>query len=192
MIIDNKVLQRCVENDQRAIKQLYEYCYHKLMPLCVRYHSNQEDARSSLNLAFVKIIKTLPKVNIEELTFNAWAARITTNTLVDEYRKRKLQEDHYIKKETERELDVCSESSNNEGLENLNYEFLLQLVQKLPEVTKIVFNLFVIEGYTHNEIAEMLEMPLGTSKWHISAARKLLKEYLEKVEFKTHNNELVG
>lgn len=192
MIIDLDILQQCAKNDQRAIKQLYEYCFHKLMPLCLRYHVNKEDARSSLNLAFMKIIQSLSTMELSKLNFDAWARRITNNTLVDEYRKRKNQETHYLKKDSERELENASNLTTNEGLENLNYAALLELIQKLPETTRVVFNLFVIEGYPHNEIAEKLDIPLGTSKWHVSNARKLLKEMLEKITVNTHYNEFVG
>lgn len=192
MIIDNEILQRCIQNDQRAIKQLYEYCFHKLMPLCARYHNNKEDARSSLNIAFVKIIKSLPSVDLTSLSFNGWSKRIMSNVLVDEYRSRKIQNEHYIKKETERELENTSLSSGNDGIDTLNYECLLQLIQRLPETTRIVFNLFAVDGYSHNEIVEMLDMPLGTSKWHVSNARKLLREYIDEIEHKTLTNEMVG
>ncbi len=192
LIVDLDILKRCANNDQRAIKQLYEHCFHKLMPLCLRYHVNQEDARSSLNIAFMKIIQNLPSMELSTLNFNAWSKRITANTLIDEYRKRKHQDDHYLKKETERELDAASNLTTNEGLENLNYDALLTLIYKLPENTRVVFNLFVIEGYAHNEIAEELDIPIGTSKWHLSNARKLLKEMLEKTTINTHKNEFVG
>lgn len=192
MIIDAEILSRCLKNDQRVIKQLYEHCFRKLMPLCVRYHTNNEDARSSLNIAFVKIIDNLEKLDLEQINFDAWSRRIMSNTLIDEYRKRKKHEEHYLKKETERELDTNAENAKNDGVESLNYEFLLKLIQLLPESTRIVFNLFAIDGYSHTEIVEQLNIPLGTSKWHVSNARKLMKEYIENTENKTLKNEMVG
>jgi RNA polymerase sigma-70 factor (ECF subfamily) len=192
LIIDAEILSRCLKNDQRVIKQLYEHCFRKLMPLCVRYHTNNEDARSSLNIAFVKIIDNLEKLDLEQINFDAWSRRIMSNTLIDEYRKRKKHEEHYLKKETERELDTNAENAKNDGVESLNYEFLLKLIQLLPESTRIVFNLFAIDGYSHTEIVEQLNIPLGTSKWHVSNARKLMKEYIENTENKTLKNEMVG
>ncbi|MBN9295202.1 MAG: RNA polymerase sigma factor [Flavobacteriia bacterium] len=191
MAIDLSILQRCIDNDQRALKQLYEYSFCRLMPLCVRYHNNQEDARASLNIAFMKIVQNLPSMEFEKFNYEAWSKRIMTNTLIDEYRKQKLRNEHYIKKETERELDNISEAVTNEGMENLNHEFLMKLLQQLPETTRMVFNLHVVEGYGHKEISEMLSIPEGTSKWHVSNARKLMKELLEKVLNKTTLDEFI-
>lgn len=181
MHIDSTILNACAGNDRKAQKQLYEYCFKFLMPLCLRYHSNEEDARASLNIAFLKIIKGIETLNTEEVNFNAWVKKITTNTLIDEYRKTKNHLTHYQVKETDRELDFHAESTQNEAISDFGCDSIMKLLTQIPTVSAKVFNLYVIDGYNHKEIGAMLEISEGTSKWHLSTARKLLREKLEKM-----------
>jgi len=180
--VDSDLLEACVANDRKAQKQLYEYCFRNLMSVCLRYHSNEEDARSSLNIAFLKIIQALPSLNFSELNFGAWSKRVTTNTLIDEYRKKKIHVDHYLGKETERELDVLSTHTFNDAESDFGCSDIMKLLSEIPQASAQVFNLYVIDGYSHREIGELLNMSEGTSKWHLSTARKLLREKLEKIQ----------
>jgi RNA polymerase sigma-70 factor (ECF subfamily) len=175
------LLKACLQDDRKAIKYLYEHCFKKLMPVCYRYHNNEEDARSSLNIGFIKILKGLDTID-EKVNFAAWSKRIMINTLIDEYRKKKNYQNHVTSKETERELDVEAGPADNEAESDLGYQNLLMLIAQLPEISGRVFNLYVIDGYNHKEIGELLGMSEGTSKWHLSTARKLLREKLEKIE----------
>jgi RNA polymerase sigma factor (sigma-70 family) len=188
--IENELLQQCCKNDQRAIKSLYEFCFHYLMPLCARYHVNNEDARASLNQGFLKIINGLPQVVNDELNFAAWSKRVMNNCLIDEYRSTKKQKQVEINKETEREVEINGNSYYNDGEIEMDYNALLQIVRKLNPSTHRVFCLYAIDGYSHKEIAELLEMPEGTSKWHLANARKQLKELLEKQELELNTNKI--
>lgn len=179
--ISPELLKSCLQDNRKAIEMLYEYCFRVFMPVCYRYHNNEEDARSSLNLGFMKILKGLETVD-EDLNFNAWSKRIIVNTLIDEYRKKKNYNSRVSTKETERELDFESVHESNEAESNFGYESLLKLITELPEVSQKVFNLYVIEGFNHKEIGELLGISEGTSKWHLSTARKVLREKLEKIE----------
>lgn len=181
MDITPEILKKCAGDDRKAIQTLYEYCFKFLMPVCLRYHNNEEDARSSFNLGFIKILKSLQSIDLK-INFGGWSKRIMVNTLIDEYRKNKNYASHVTGKETEWELEVQGTSNSNDGESNLGYEMILGLVNELPEATAKVFNLYVIDGYAHKEIAELLEMSEGTSKWHLSTARKLLREKLELIE----------
>lgn len=182
MQIDSVILKECVRNNRKAQKALYEYCFRMLMPVCYRYHINEEDARSSLNIAFLKIIQSLSNVDLEEINFNAWAKRITINTLIDEYRKQKLQNERYHKKETDYELDIHAKRISNTAESSFGYEHILKLLSEIPSVSAKVFELYIIDGYTHKEIGELLEISEGTSKWHLSSARKLLRDKLERLD----------
>lgn len=181
MDITPEILEKCARDDRKSIQFLYEYCFKILMPVCHRYHVNEEDARSSFNLGFIKILKSLKTVD-SDVNIGGWAKRIMVNTLIDEYRKTKNYNSHISSRESEWELDIQGSSSDNEGESNMGYELILQLVKELPEVTGRVFNLYVIDGYAHKEIGELLDMSEGTSKWHLSTARKLLREKLEHIE----------
>ena len=105
-MIDKKIIEDCKKNDRRAQEKLYEWCYVKLMPMCARYHKNDEDARHILNIGFVKICKSLDKVG--EAPFEAWVKRIIKNTIIDEFRKTKNYTQLVDIKETDRELEIKS------------------------------------------------------------------------------------
>ncbi|MCH2225544.1 MAG: RNA polymerase sigma factor, partial [Crocinitomicaceae bacterium] len=170
MDITQEILESCARGDRKAINGLYEYCFRMLMPICFRYNNNEEDARAAYNNGFIKILKALEKVD-KDFNFNAWAKRIMVNALIDEYRKNKKYNTQITKSDNERELDYYSKGQNNEAESNLGCENIMMLVAELPVTTGMVFNLYVIEGYSHKEIGEKLEMSEGTSKWHLSTAR---------------------
>ena len=107
------------------------------MPVCFRYHNNEEDARSSLNLGFMKILKGLENVE-DDVNFPAWSKRIIVNTLIDEYRKKRNYTSRVTSKETERELDVEGSAETNEAESNFGYESLLKLIKELPDVSQKV------------------------------------------------------
>jgi RNA polymerase sigma-70 factor (ECF subfamily) len=181
MDVTPDIIKACKRDDRKAIQYLFEYCFKKLMPVCFRYHKNEEDARSSLNLGFMKILKGFESVD-ENVNFDAWSKRIMVNTLIDEYRKKKNFDGHVSIKETERELDIHSDAASNEAESELGYEVVMRLVSELPEISAKVFNLYVIDGYSHKEIGELIGISEGTSKWHLSTARKILRDKIEKIE----------
>ncbi|MES2589478.1 MAG: sigma-70 family RNA polymerase sigma factor [Bacteroidota bacterium] len=182
MQIDKSVLIDCANNDRRAQKKLYEICFRVFMPLCLRYNQNEEDARFAFNNAFLKINSSLQTANLEEINFFGLAKKIVTNVLIDEYRKSKNYTTHYLNKETDRELEIHSENTANEAEGNFEYKVLMKLIDEIPQTHSLVFKLFVIEGFSHKEIADELKISEGTSKWHLSVARKLLREKLEKID----------
>ncbi len=185
MKIDSEILKGCLKDDRQAMEQLYEYCFHLLMPLCFRFHKNEEDARSSFNLGFMKIIGGLDKLDMESANFNAWSKRVMNNILIDEYRKNKKHKERYTGTDSERELDYHSDNGENDAMSNMGEENIMQLIKELPDVTGQVFCLYVIDGYSHKEIGEQLNFAEGTSKWHLSQGRKLLREKLELLESRT-------
>jgi RNA polymerase sigma factor (sigma-70 family) len=182
MQVTKQILLGSAENDRRSQKVLYEYCYRQFIRLCMRYYSNHEDARHALNNGFLKIVNGLQNVDLDELNFAAWAKRIIVNTLIDEYRKNKNHNQVIVAKETESELANAAERVENLGSLELNYQEILDLLKTIPPISAHVFTLYVIDGYNHKEIGDLLEISEGTSKWHLSTARKLLRDRLELME----------
>lgn len=182
MHISEEVLKDCLKQDRRAQKLLYEFCYKQFIRLCMRYHSNHEDARFALNNGFMKIVKGLETVEQKDLNFTAWAKRIIVNSLIDDYRKNKHHQEYIVAKETDRELEYFSEKIENQGEMELSYQAIMDLLKTIPPISAHVFTLYVIDGYNHKEIGELLEITEGTSKWHLSTARKLLRERLAMTE----------
>lgn len=173
-MVDKALIELCLKNDRRAQEKLYEWCFIKLMPMCARYHKNEEDARHVLNISFVKICKNLDKLK-KDTPFEAWTRRITKNTIIDEFRKTKNYNQLIETKEFERELEIKSPKIENSVWSKLETEVLMGMLKKLPDVSRKVFNLYVIDGYTHKEIGNLLSISDGTSKWHLSNARKKLQ-----------------
>ncbi|MFT4523351.1 MAG: RNA polymerase sigma-70 factor (ECF subfamily) [Bacteroidia bacterium] len=171
----SELISLCLENNRLAQAQLYKQFHGKLMGLCMRYFTNRDDALCALNQGFLKIFKNLDRYNFQH-DFAGWAHRIVQYTAIDLLRKQvKLQNIEYINHDFEHESNEITVS------QKLNTEDLLKLLQKLPEISRLVFNLFAIEGYKHHEIAEQLSISVGTSKWHVNHARKILKESLLKM-----------
>lgn len=179
--ITPEILHACVRDDRRAIQALYIHCFKSLMPVCFRYHHNEEDARAALNVGFMKILVGLTAIE-GEVNFQAWSKRIMINCLIDEYRKTKRHREHLAYKETDRELEFTGTSSSNDGESAMGYENVMALLKELPSASARVFELYVIDGYNHKEIGELLNMSEGTSKWHLSTARKILREKLERMD----------
>lgn len=147
------------------------------MSVCLRYEKNKEDAEELLNMGFLKIVTKLEKYQTK-IPFEAWIRRIMINTIIDEYRKNKKKnetieytdfEDHNY----DRHFDF------NEADKNFDAEGLERLIRKLPEMSQKVFNMHVIDGYSHKEISDELGISIGTSKWHVSNARTMLKEMIQ-------------
>lgn len=187
MQLNTEILMACRKNDRRAQKMVYEYCYTNYIRMCMRYNKNHEDARFVLNNGFMKILSGLEKVEIETLNFYSWAKRVMANVIIDEYRKNKNHLEHLNMKENESELAYFAESDRNNAESDLGVESILKLLKEIPEVSAQVFTLYVIDGFSHKEIGDLLEITEGTSKWHLSTARKTLRDKLTTLEAVSEN-----
>lgn len=178
MVVRNEQLRSCIQGDRRAQHDLYKLCFGFLMSICFRYTNSRDDAVSLLNQGFLKVIMNLKKYQ-PHIPFELWIRRIMINTIIDEFRKKKR----------DREVLEFTDFSNyheydgafvmNEVENKINIEDLQECISKLPEKSRKVFNLYAIDGYSHKEIANLLEMSEGNSKWHLSTARQKLKEMIE-------------
>ncbi len=175
MIIQPQLIALCIKQDRKAEYELYKLSYSYLMSICMRYARDRDTASEALNMGYLKILNNLRNYN-PDIPFKAWIRRIMVNTLIDEYRKQKREREKVTYVEEYYETSDFSEV--NEALSKINYKQILEHINKLPEATKKVFNLFVIDGYSHKEIGELLDVSEGTSKWHLNAARQKLKELI--------------
>ncbi len=180
MEVHPKLIAFCIRQDRKAEYELYRVSYSYLMSICLRYSRDRDRASESLNLGYMKILTNL-KAYKPEIPFKAWIRRIMINTLIDEYRKNRRESEKV--KYVDQYFDSSSYSEVNEALGRINVQQIYEQINKLPEATKNVFNLFVIDGFSHKEIADMLDISEGTSKWHLNAARQKLKEEIENTVF---------
>ena len=174
MNVDAQLLKDCQKGKQKAQYQLYQLCFGHLMSVCMRYEKNEEDAVFVLNHGFMKIIDNLDKYR-EGVPFEAWIKRIMINTVINEFHKNKKYKDTILPTDFQEEADRFEHLEYDELNQKIDVEQLEYYIKELPEVTQKVFNLYAIDGFTHKEIGKMLDMSDGTSKWHLSIARKQLK-----------------
>jgi RNA polymerase sigma factor (sigma-70 family) len=180
MNIAHEMLQRAAHGDRKAQYLLYKQCFPVLMGVCARYRFEGQDAVAAVNQAFLKITQNLGNFPAEG-NFEAWIRRIQINQLIDEFRRQKRHNSHItMPEDLERTASLAGGTvSWNEAASNLEAGYIERLLQKLPPVTRQVFNLFALDGFSHAEIGTMLGISDGTSKWHVNAARSQLKIWLE-------------
>lgn len=171
-----QILKGCRSGKAKYQKMLYEHFYGKMMSVCLRYAQDRDEACDILHEGYIKVFKYLPSYQ-ENGSFEGWIRRIMVNTAITHYHKNKkyyqqasIEEDFY-------EVP-CQVDAADLAPEKMAYEDLLFLIRKLPLKYRTVFNMYVIEGYNHREIGEMLKISEGTSKSNLARARKRLQEML--------------
>lgn len=172
-----ELISMCVLNKREAQEKLYNLYYPTMMHMIRRYVECQYKAEEILNNGFLRAFKKIHQFN-HVGSFEGWLRRICKNAVYDYHRNNVKQERIvYVDPSTCKPMYNRSVSPTH----NLYYNQLLELVQQLPKATRNVFNLNVIEGYSHIQISKILDIAEGTSKWHLSEARKELKNKIEKL-----------
>jgi RNA polymerase sigma-70 factor (ECF subfamily) len=173
---DLKLVEESVKGNSIAQKKLFEKFAPKMMFVCLRYCKEQNDAEDALQEAFIKVFSNLEKYK-NDGSFEGWIRKIMVNSCLDLLRKAK-------KLQNQASLDDVDFKIHDNSLasDNLEAEDLYKIIQKLPKGYQVVFNLFAIEGYSHKEIAELLNISEDTSKSQYFRARTFLRNYLEKIE----------
>jgi RNA polymerase sigma factor (sigma-70 family) len=167
------VIEGCKNGDRLAQEKLYRSFYSAMMNICMRYTRNEADAMEVLNTGFFKVFKNIHQYSGGKAAPYTWIRTIIINTCLNFIRSK---DKNIGTAETGEAAEVHIPP---DVLASLTTEDILQMVRKLPPATQAVFNLFVIDGYTHVEIADMLKISEGTSKWHVSEARKTLQKQLK-------------
>lgn len=183
MPVDKRTLIACKKGKRKAIKSLYEACAGWMLGVARRYIKDRNEAMSVVNLSILTALENLEKFNLDrDEKFEAWLKTILIRKLID-YQRKAVKDTKVI------ELSEVSNPpiSNDSGDALTNAESLKRLIGSLPTQTRTVFNLYAVEGYKHKEIAEMLEISEGTSKWHLSEARKKLQAQLNAIDKRFKN-----
>ena len=178
-----QLVEGCKNGSQIAQKQVFDGMRRILFSICLRYADNQDEAQDILQNGFIKVFKNINNFNGDG-SFEGWIKRIVVNTAIDNYRRKKVKPVTVDSELTDR-IGAGLEDEELSIYERVPIQRVLDAVQELSPVYKMVFNLYVMEGYNHNEIAEMLEISVGTSKSNLSKARlnlrKKLKPLIEKI-----------
>ena len=165
----HQLIRGCISHDRKSQKLLYKAFYGFAMAICLRYAGNRDDAAEVMNQGFMKVFTKIETFDASR-PFKAWLGRIMMNVSIDHYRAN-LKMVYAEDLENAGHLDDGTITDSN-----LNYQDLLTMVQQLPQAYRTVFNLFAIDGYSHEEIADMLNINVGTSKSNLFKARQKLKQ----------------
>lgn len=167
----NELIQQCKKGDRCAQERLYRTYAPVLFGICLKYARNKTEAEDHLHDSFMTIYEKIGQYNGKG-SFEGWMKRITVNTVLQQYRK---EEPLAVVNENVGEEIVLDAEHSEIGLQTL-----LQYIRELPNKYRATFNLYVLDGYTHKEIGDLLGTSIGTSKSNLARARALLKEKIEK------------
>ena len=152
---------------------LYQHFYSYAMGVSLRFSKNREEAMEILNDGFLRAFTKIDQYDAS-YPFKPWLRRILINSSIDHYRKYHQKKDKLM----EEWQPVSQEPSYNEALDDLEFEDLIKMTQKLSPAYRLVFNLYVVEGMTHKEISDEINISVGASKSNLAKARKKLKNML--------------
>jgi RNA polymerase sigma-70 factor (ECF subfamily) len=166
------IINGCQKGDRKAQEKLYKNYYRAMMTVCLRYTRSDEDAVEVLNNGFLKVFRNIQRYESVQASLYTWIRTIIVNSCLDFIKqKQKLEKLSSLNENAEAHIDP-------EVISKIKTAELLGQVRKLAPATQAVFNLYVIEGYNHKEIGELLNISEGTSKWHLSEARKNLQQLI--------------
>ncbi|PQJ80021.1 RNA polymerase subunit sigma-70 [Polaribacter porphyrae] len=174
-----ELIQKCCEQNLEAQSKVYQLFADKLFAVCLKYSRNYQDAEDNLQDSFLIIFSKIQQYKFKG-SFEGWLKRITIHTTIQKYRNKMP-------------LELVGEVPNNAD-EDINIDdfsfsidVLLECIQKLPDRYRLVFNLYVLDEYSHKEIAELLNISEGTSKSNLSRARKIVRQKLENYKERNSN-----
>lgn len=166
----NKLIKQCADNDRKAQEQIYQLFAGKLFSICLKYSKNKQEAQDNFQDGFVTIFNKIGQFKFNG-SFEGWMKRVMINTVLVKYRKKNV-------------LNIITEEIPDEVIvdiddDEISLDFLLSLIQELPDRYRMVFNLYVLDGHSHKEISKMLQIAEGTSKSNLARARAILKTKIE-------------
>jgi RNA polymerase sigma-70 factor (ECF subfamily) len=174
-----KLINRCKQRDIRAQSEVYQLFAGKLFALCLKYSKNYQEAQDNLQDGFITIFSKIEQYKFKG-SFEGWLKRIIINTALQKYREKNVL--NLISEEIPEEIEVEIDELD------ISLDFLLKIIQELPNRYRLVFNMYVLDGYSHREIAELLEISEGTSKSNLSRGRYILKKKVEEYKFDLKKN----
>ncbi len=164
------LIKQCANNDRKAQKEIYQLFAGKLFSICLKYSKNKQEAQDNFQDGFIVIFDKIGQFNFKG-SFEGWLKRVMINTVLLKYRKKNV-------------LNIVAEDIPDEVIvdvddNEISLDFLLNLINELPDRYRLVFNLYALDGYSHKEISEMLLIAEGTSKSNLARARAILKQKIE-------------
>lgn len=180
MLALEEVIAGCLKNDNKCKEMVYKSFYGYLMGIILRYVNDRNDAEELVNDSFIKIFKGIaqfssPKENTElQKAFKGWIARISSRTAIDFLRTKKTN--LYVDDIAEDQQPITQVNA----VSQLNVQDIFKLLKQLPETHRIIFNMYEIEGFSHDEISKMLNIPESSSRVYLTRAKNKLRELYSK------------
>lgn len=171
---DDLLIQKIQAGDKEAIKTLYLKHEPYWFRICLRYGHHREEAQDIFQEGVAKVFQMLGKFNSDRGTFTSWSNKVIVNEALKYLKKHQWQKSF-------EDLNLCNENrlESETIIEKITAKDLIAMVQKLPFGYRVIFNMYEIEGYSHREIAEKLNISIGTSKSQLFKAKKVLQEQLK-------------
>jgi len=169
---EKELVEGCVNNDRRFQELLYKEHFHTMMGMCMRHTGDRDVAMEIVNIGFLRVFTKLHTFGFKG-SLEGWIRRVVYHCLSDYYKKNSKYLQFLVFEERDAKVQ-------EEPLSNMYAEDIMKMVDLLPPATQNVFRLYAIEGLTHVEIAKKENISVGTSKWHLNAAREKLKTLLKK------------
>lgn len=167
----NKLIASCKNGDLRQQELLYKQFYGYALGICIRYLSNREDALEAANDSFIKVFKSIGNFN-EENDFKPWFRKILVNTSLD-YKRKSMRFSDALEL-----TDTVPQTIHASAIDKLSAQDILALMKHLNEMQRTVFNLYEIDGYSHKEIGNMLNIPESSSRTYLTRAKQALQQLL--------------
>lgn len=172
---EQELIQGCQKDDASCQREIFQRYAGRLMAVCLRYARHRLEAEDILQEAFIKVFDNIKSFEGKG-SFEGWIRRIAVNTALKNYQRKAFANEQLT---LEQLPDIAQEPK---AYAHLNEEELLAMIARLPEGYRLVFNLYAIEGYSHKEIAEMLDIQESTSRSQLVKARKMLQAQLEQLQ----------
>ena len=163
----DQLIQNCKKNDTKAQSDIYKLFSGKLFALCLKYSRNHVEAEDNLQDAFMTIFEKISQYKYKG-SFEGWLKKITVNTALQRYRSKGVF--NIVNEDNIEETTLETEDNDD-----IDIDFLLLIIQELPDRYRLVFNLYALDGYSHKEIAKILDITTGTTKSNLARARQILK-----------------
>jgi len=167
----DKLIYQCANNEPKAQEEIYRLFAGKLFALCLKYSRDRQEAEDNLQDGFITIFNKVGQFK-NKGSFEGWMKRIVINTALQKYRNKSVL--NLVNEE-----NIAEEASVEVEEEEVSLDYLLSVIQKLPNQYRLVFNLYVLDGYSHKEVAKTLNISEGTSKSNLSRARGILRKQIE-------------
>lgn len=174
--IDKRLIKKCIDGKEKSIHSLYNICFNDMYKVSARYGKHPEDIQEIIDNSFLKILKGLKSYS-DTSKFGSWVRTIAINTALDFVRKKQRELKLFSDVDISAEANVNAQPTQAWD-DSLEAGDIFKMMQQLPEQNRIILNLFAIEGYSHREIGDMLEISETASRWYLSEARKMMKKHI--------------